>query len=382
MMPSKQSIPKKKVRPKSTPTPLPSNDGRDDIDTVAIDKGGESRDDNDIERAINSTGLSDKESNAKDSPPTPNNITNSYRIVVIISYACIWTCFYLLVHYYGGGDNTTTSEDTSSTIQQLRSSIFVICVEVIKLILSCVLINYRHQSRKDIIIGQRQQRGFEWTSLLIPYLPVALLYAMYNNLMFLNLQSCSPTVYLVLSSSRLVMTAIVWQKLFSSYITPMQKFALILITCGIIFKNSGASSTEQTEENLLQNHSTSGSTTRTILIILQMMCSVMAGVLNEKLLKRDGIGGGHNKNPHMQNIALYINSIGINLLVVLYLHITLFFKSYNDNQRHIGILAMLNSVMASSSSILTILTLAVAGIISSLVLRYENSITKGTMPPV
>ena len=326
-------------------------------------------------------------SNTKDTSPPPSSIiiSSTYRIVVIISYSCIWTCFYLLAHYNDSGENESSAEETNSTHHhQLRSSIFVVCVEVIKLLLSYIL-HYRQQQQQsnttDITIGDRRGDDVNWTNLLRTYLPVAILYSTYNHLMFFNLQSCSPTVYLILSSSRLVMTSIIWSKIFSSYITPVKKFALMLITCGIFCKNIASMDDVEdeyiAEDTLLHNDFTkSSSATTTILIILQMMCSVMAGVLNEKLLKRnDGSSNNNNRDPHIQNIALYMNSIGINLLVVLYLYI----KSYNNaNQGHnIGFITILSSVMTSPSSILIVLTLAVAGIISSLVLRYENSITKG-----
>ena len=94
-----------------------------------------------------------------------------------------------------------------------------------------------------------------------------------------------------------------------------------------------------------------------------MTCSVMAGIYNEKLLKNDRC------DQHVQNICLYVNSIAINLLI---LGAGLFMKQ-REEWRIVSELAML----MSSRSILIVIFLAIAGIMSSVVIRFENSITKG-----
>jgi len=70
--------------------------------------------------------------------------------------------------------------------------------------------------------------------LLVHYIPVAILYAAYSNLMIVNLKFNNPTVYIVLSISRLLMTAVVWQVQFQVKISNNRKAALFLITVGII----------------------------------------------------------------------------------------------------------------------------------------------------
>ena len=92
-----------------------------------------------------------------------------------------------------------------------------------------------------------------------------------------------------------------------------------------------------------------------------MSCSVLAGIFNEKQLKTDDC------SLHLQNVSLYIISVAINFIIASA-------AIFNDNEFDF---ASELKTISSSTSILIVLTLAAAGIMSSLVIRHFDSVTKG-----
>ena len=198
------------------------------------------------------------------------------------------------------------------------------------------------------------------------------------------------------------MTALVWQYVFKTDVPFHKQIAIVLITVGIIFKDFGQrdeagsiidSGVASQQNDGLGRFVGIGSTS---LILFQMLSSVLAGVVssltapyyfslwshfasticvpsfliilsqcNEKLLKDDAC------SQNIQNMALYLDSIGINLIIAMALLAAMFINGEADA---IDVKALLAT---SPSSILIVWTLATAGIISSMVLRHVNSITKG-----
>jgi drug/metabolite transporter (DMT)-like permease len=300
-------------------------------------------------------------------PPIVASILTGRRLI-IFSYICVWTSFYLLVHYASDEDSKFSGQRQDSSISSrgngrkavTNSAFFVICVEMIKILVSAGLYMKDHT-----LIGLRSFiRSGNMKSLLLRYMPVAILYAIYNNLMFINLRSTRPSTYLVISSSRLLMTAVAWQWAFKVQIPPIRQLAIMLITSGILAKDclgqgqDPVSKVGYGDEDLIS----SSYLATVMLILVQMACSVMAGIYNEKLLKDDVC------NQYLQNICLYVNSIGINILIGGGIVI-----SRKDEFDFASEMKMLMSPI----SIAIVFTLATAGITSAMVLRYENSITKG-----
>ena len=305
-------------------------------------------------------------------PPIVASILTG-RQLIIFSYICVWTCFYLLVHHASDEDedskisgqrqdSSTSSSPGNGREAVTNSAFFVICVEMLKILVSAGLYMKDHT-----LIGLRSFiRSGNMESLLLRYMPVAILYAIYNNLMFINLRSTHPSTYVVISSSRLVMTAIAWQMAFKVQISPIRLLAIILITSGILAKEglrqgqdpvSKYGDGDGDEDLILSSYLAT-----VMLILVQMACSVMAGIYNEKLLKNDVC------NQYLQNICLYVNSIGINILIVGGIVIS--------GKYEFDFASEMKTLM-SPISISIVLTLATAGITSAMVLRYENSITKG-----
>lgn len=143
----------------------------------------------------------------------------------------------------------------------------------------------------------------------------ALLYCLYNNLAFVNLSIFDPTTYFILLQLRVILTGIIYQCLFKKDLSKIQWFSLVLLTIGCMVKEL------KMEGNMrLQSY---GLFTSILLMLVQILCSCLAGVYNEYLLKK---GQGVNVNVYVQNIYMYADSIICNLFLWI---VTL---NYNKNE--------------------------------------------------
>ena len=130
----------------------------------------------------------------------------------------------------------------------------------------------------------REVRGS--TDLLLQYIVPALLYCVYNNLVYANLTFFDPGTYNVLMQLRIVLTGLLYQLLFSTRLGRNQWLAIILIMLGCVCKESPKLLGEGGRVPSALSHAW-------VLLAFQMACSVFAGVYNEKLLKKDGKDGRH-----------------------------------------------------------------------------------------
>eukprot|EP00560_Eucampia_antarctica_P007589 CAMPEP_0197827106 /NCGR_PEP_ID=MMETSP1437-20131217/3967_1 /TAXON_ID=49252 ORGANISM="Eucampia antarctica, Strain CCMP1452" /NCGR_SAMPLE_ID=MMETSP1437 /ASSEMBLY_ACC=CAM_ASM_001096 /LENGTH=486 /DNA_ID=CAMNT_0043427837 /DNA_START=456 /DNA_END=1917 /DNA_ORIENTATION=+ len=146
------------------------------------------------------------------------------------------------------------------------------------------------------------------------------------------------------------MIAFVWQIFFKVTIPSRRKGAIALITLGFLMKSGNIH--DDTTIELTFNRISLFS--RILLVLFQMACSVMATVYNEKMLKQ------HNCDQYLQNMCLYITSIIMNVIILSFLP--------GNNREKASIF--------SKSSIMIILTLAMAGIMTAMILRSVGSVTK------
>ena len=72
---------------------------------------------------------------------------------------------------------------------------------------------------------------------LLYFIPAAL-YAMYNNLTFINLKLFDPPTYFVLLQLRIAMTGVVFQILFKQALTRTQWLSILLLMFGCIIKQA------------------------------------------------------------------------------------------------------------------------------------------------
>lgn len=212
------------------------------------------------------------------------------------------------------------------------------------------------------------------------YMVPAFLYCLYNNLAFVNLATFDPTTYYLLLQLRVVVTGILFQIIFKKYLSQRQWVSLILLTLGCMLKQVDLNSlyrdaNDDSEAAALQAGAAVKSSPSTpaknmtgfdfsisaVFILAQTICSCLAGVYNEYLLKDKGA----EVNIFVQNVFMYLDSIICNAMILLLRGELLdAFSAQN-----------LGSIWRFSV-IIIIVNNAAIGIVTSFFLKYMNSILK------
>jgi len=178
-----------------------------------------------------------------------------------------------------------------------NATFVVLLTELVKLVMACGLY-LTHDG--DVSLLLRSTLGS--LPLLLKYTVPALLYCVYNNLVYVNLGFFDPGTYNVLMQLRIVLTGVIYQVLFSKRLNRNQWISIVLIAIGCMIKEATKlSSATGVTANL----------SAWLLLACQMLCSVLAGVYNEVLLKSDA--GARSANikvtTNLQNAFMYFNSI-------------------------------------------------------------------------
>lgn len=192
------------------------------------------------------------------------------------------------------------------------------------------------------------------------YLVPAFLYCLYNNLAFLNLSSFDPTTYFLLLQLRVVFTGVLFQVIFSKKLSKLQWLSLILLTFGCMVKHLDTSNSIKDDKETRSGDS-STYITSIILILIQTLCSCLAGVYNEYLLKKKG----PDTDIYMQNIFMYLDSLACNFLLLLV---------QGDLMNALTITSIKQIIRVDV--ILIIVNNCAIGIVTSFFLKYMNSILK------
>lgn len=201
------------------------------------------------------------------------------------------------------------------------------------------------------------------------YLVPAALYCLYNNLAFHNLSVFDPTTYYLLLQFRVVITGILFQIIFKKYLSRKQWISLILLTLGCMIKqvNFGDqaisnSSNNNTDEAIITKNTVGFDLSiNAVFILIQTICSCLAGVYNEYLLKNNG----QDINIYIQNVFMYLDSILCNALILL----------VQGNILSAFTIDNLAEIFRPHVFIIMVNSCAV-GIITSFFLKYLNSILK------
>ena len=69
---------------------------------------------------------------------------------------------------------------------------------------------------------------------MLRYLASAALYCAYNNLSYVNLSAFDPTTYFMFLQMRMLMTGVIYQRLFGRRLTRTQWLSLLLVTVGCL----------------------------------------------------------------------------------------------------------------------------------------------------
>lgn len=111
-----------------------------------------------------------------------------------------------------------------------------------------------------------------------------------------------------------------FQIIFKKYLSKRQWISLIILTIGCMLKQvnfgeeSSISSTDNTNEQKISKNTTGFNlSVNAVFILIQTICSCLAGVYNEYLLKDKG----SDVNIYVQNVFMYIDSIVCNIVVLL-----------------------------------------------------------------
>ncbi|XP_058058857.1 UDP-galactose transporter senju [Anopheles bellator] len=279
-----------------------------------------------------------------------------------------------------------TASQRADNSYSYNTVLVVLLTEVLKLVISAGL--YCRENSFVSLIA----RIVEGSSVLLLYFVPAFLYCLYNNLAFVNLSTFDPTTYYLLLQLRVVITGVLFQIIFKKYLSRKQWFSLLLLTIGCMLKQWNFSSlflaspheTPQTEgannaagksqpmpdtpletgpDGTFRGKNISGFdlSFSAVFILVQTVCSCLAGVYNEYLLKRKG----SDINIYVQNVFMYLDSIVCNLLLLL-LQGELVSVFTGDHLREVARLEVL-IIMLNNAAI---------GIITSFFLKYMNSILK------
>uniref|UniRef100_A0A182IU22 CMP-sialic acid transporter n=1 Tax=Anopheles atroparvus TaxID=41427 RepID=A0A182IU22_ANOAO len=266
-----------------------------------------------------------------------------------------------------------TASQRSDNSYSYNTVLVVLLTEALKLVISAGL--YCRENSFSSLIS----RVVEGSSVLLLYFVPAFLYCLYNNLGFINLSTFDPTTYYLLLQLRVVITGVLFQIIFKKSLSRKQWFSLMLLTVGCMLKQwnfslfSSNSSAEPSDHAGTPKDATADGTFRgknisgfdlsysALLILVQTICSCLAGVYNEYLLKKKG----SDINIYVQNVFMYLDSIVCNLLILV-LQGDPVGAFTSSNLREI----------ARFEVIIIMINNAAIGIITSFFLKYMNSILK------
>jgi len=257
---------------------------------------------------------------------------------IFASYVLLWVASHLLVY----------SSKLSGAPPYNATSV-VLATEALKLTLAMSLYLYH-----DGGLAKLARDAASSPQLLLRYQIPALLYCVYNNLVYVNLASFDPATYNVLMQLRIVLTGVVYQFAFSKRLNRNQWLSVVLITAGCVAKESS---------KLFHGELRAGTGAAWLLLLVQMCCSIVAGVYNEVLLK--GGGDAALVSTNLQNAYMYASSVAWNAVFLL-LRGTLHEALAPENLRTIFSPTLLSVMMIMSS----------VGMVTGFFLKHLDSVLK------
>ena len=217
------------------------------------------------------------------------------------------------------------------------------------------------------------------------YMVPAALYALYNNLTFVNLQLFDPPTFFILGQSRLVVTGVVYQTIFKRRLKRAHWLALSLLTMGCMVKeiNFGGAepvlaTTGARTEARIEAAAAAGNTAPTlstgprfvgwVLVTFQVVCAAIACVFSELLLK--------GRAPiNLQNVFMAGNSLAVNAIFYMVAPFT-----------RVGAVHSVQATGPRGGAFgvglrqpmvwLIVLNYAALGLVTSVFLKYYNSVLK------
>jgi len=195
---------------------------------------------------------------------------------------------------------------------------------------------------------------------LLLYLVPAALYCLYNNLSFTSLSYFNPTTYFMFMQIRLLLTGVIYQILFRKQLSGVQWVSLLILTAGCMI-HAGGSGADAGAGSVHGGGSMLQLGLGCVFILIQVLCSVFAGVYNEYIIK----GAGADIHIMVQNVFMYLDSIVCNIALL----------SVKGDISSAFTLPALDSIR-QPLVLLLIINNSVLGIVTSLFLKKLNSILK------
>ncbi|CAE7202344.1 senju [Symbiodinium natans] len=218
-------------------------------------------------------------------------LSTFFKQGLFATYVGLWTSSHLLVY----------SSRLASAPAYNATSV-VLLTEMVKLCLaSAMFVAY------DGPLSEMLRLTWTHRRVLLKYAIPAVLYALYNNLLYVNLAAFDPGTYNVLLQLKIALTGLLYQVLFAKQLNRNQWRAIFLITGGCMCKESGKVKALGFQANL----------SSWLLLIVQMLCSVLAGVYNEVLLKASD-SANSTVPTNLQNAFMYFQSIVVNGIVLVW----------------------------------------------------------------
>ncbi|XP_056634307.1 UDP-galactose transporter senju [Diorhabda sublineata] len=231
----------------------------------------------------------------------------------------------------------------------------VLLTEVLKLMVSSLLY-CRENSATNLVTEIVTNKN-----VLILYFIPAFLYCLYNNLAFWNLSSFDPTTYYLLLQLRVVITGILFQVIFKKILSRTQWISLLILTLGCMMKQINFPINSIPISDSVKKATSVSLGLDAIFIFTQIICSCLAGVYNEYLLKNRGA----SVNIFVQNVFMYLDSIVCNVLILILNGTVIQAFTYENIAKVFTYKVLL--VMINNAAI---------GIITSFFLKTLNSILK------
>ena len=204
------------------------------------------------------------------------------------------------------------NHDNDSNMVMRLSPVLVSVVECIKALVSCIAYAIETHKENTVIETLQTIRAsfvlHEW-KFIVP----AVLYALYNNISFVNIGNFDPQVYTVLMNVRIFFTAVLWRLVFSKPISVITYISLFILILGCIAVNIDCYELFEWKISLI--HIGYNDIGGLLWIMLQAMLSSSAGIFNELLLK--------SKHPDVddsinrRNFVLYLYGFIINTTFIL-----------------------------------------------------------------
>jgi len=272
---------------------------------------------------------------------------NTSSMVVFVAYMLMFVAQGMLV----------TSSRHGSNSYSYNTVTVVLLTKMSKLVMSSLA--YLKESSLSSLVNSVSKYKY----VLLLYLAPAGLYCLYNNLSFLSLTYFNPTTYFMFMQIRLLLTGVIYQIFFRKQLSVKQWISLLILTVGCIVHAGGVHSTgdspsgsgDKGNNNIFQLGL--GLT----FILIQVLCSVIAGVYNEFIIK----GEGADIHIMIQNVFMYLDSIICNVAL-------LSVKGELFSAFTASSLESINNPLV----LILIINNSVLGIVTSLFLKKLNSILK------